>query len=34
MTENNKYKQIIKFNPITAIEYRSCYMMYYYGKKF
>jgi hypothetical protein len=25
MTENNKYKQIIEFNPITAIEYSSCY---------
>ena len=25
MTENNKYKLIIEFNPITAIEYSSCY---------
>jgi len=25
MTEINKYKQIIEFNPITAIEYSSCY---------
>jgi len=25
MTENNKYKQIIEFNPITAIKYSSCH---------
>ena len=25
MTELNKYKQIIELNPITAIEYSSCY---------
>ena len=25
MTENNKYKQNIELNPITAIEYSSCY---------
>jgi site-specific DNA-methyltransferase (adenine-specific) len=29
MTENNKYKQIIKFNPITAIEYSSCYKPFF-----
>ena len=34
MTENNKYKQIIELKPITAIEYSSCYVMYYYGTKF
>jgi len=29
MTENNKYKQIIEFNPITAIEYSSCYNQFF-----
>jgi len=31
MTENNKYKQIIEFNQMTAIEYSSCYNSFFYG---
>ena len=30
MTENNKYKQIIELNPITAIEYSSCQQIVYF----
>ena len=30
MTENNKYKQIIEFNPMTAIEYSSCYNSFFF----
>ena len=33
MTEINKYKQIIKLNPITAIEYSSCYNTKCYVQK-
>ena len=28
---NHKYKQIIELNPITAIEYSSCYKQLPYG---
>ena len=32
MTKDNKYKQIIEFNAITAIEYSSCYKQLFMEK--